>query len=221
MSLLEKSGETLEDEYRRRRQRMVAQQLAGRDVRDPAVLEVMGRVPRHLFVSPEYRREAYDDYPLSIGNGQTISQPYIVASMTEYLLPDKQKRVLEIGTGSGYQTAVLAELFGQVVTVEIIPELSRSAQIVLRDLGYTNITFHVGDGLMIPAAAERFAAIIATAAPETAPPELIDRLLPGGRMILPVGSFTQYLHLVTRDDSGTVHTETLYAVRFVPWRADQ
>lgn len=218
MSLFEKSGEGLEDEYRRRRQRMVAQQLTGRDVRDPAVLEVMGRVPRHLFVSPEYRHEAYEDYPLPIGSGQTISQPYIVASMTESLLPDTRKRVLEIGTGSGYQTAVLAELFGRVVTVEIIPELSRGAQEVLRDLGYTNITFHVGDGLSVPSAEERFEAIIATAAPETAPPEMIDRLLPGGRMILPVGSFTQYLQLVTRDYAGTVHIETLYAVRFVPWR---
>jgi len=218
MSLFEKSGEGLEDEYRRRRERMVKQQLAGRDVRDPAVLEVMGRVPRHLFVSPEYRHEAYEDYPLPIGNGQTISQPYIVASMTEFLLPDKRKRVLEIGTGSGYQTAVLAELFGRVVTVEIIPELSRGAQEVLRGLGYTNIAFHVGDGLSGPSAEERFAAIIATAAPETVPAELIDRLLPGGRMVLPVGSFTQHLQLVTRDESEAIHMETLYAVRFVPWR---
>lgn len=218
MSLFEKSGEGLEDEYRRRRQRMVAQQLAGRDVRDPAVLNVMGRVPRHLFVSPEFRHEAYEDYPLPIGNGQTISQPYIVASMTEILLPDKHKRVLEIGTGSGYQTAVLAELFGQVVTVEIIPELSRGAQEVLRGLGYTNITFHIGDGLSVPSAAERFEAVIATAAPETVPAELINRLLPGGRMILPVGSVAQHLQLVTRDESEAIHMERLYAVRFVPWR---
>jgi protein-L-isoaspartate(D-aspartate) O-methyltransferase len=138
--------------------------------------------------------------------------------MTELLIPDKHKRVFEIGTGSGYQTAVLAELFRQVVTVEIIPELARRAQETLWELGYANITFHIGDGLTVPPAAERFEAIIATAAPETVPAELIDRLLPGGRMILPVGSDTQYLQLVTRSAAGAIQTDPLYAVRFVPWR---
>lgn len=218
MSLFGKSGEAIEEEYRRKRQMMVQHQLAGRDVRDPAVLEAMRRVPRHLFVPPDYRREAYDDYPLAIGYGQTISQPYIVGSMTEFLLPDKSKRVFEIGTGSGYQTAVLAELFGQVVTVEIIPELSHQAQEVLQGLGYANIDFHVGDALRIPPSTERFEAVIATAAPETVPGELIERLLPGGRMILPVGLTTQHLQLVTRDERGTIHIETQYAVRFVPWQ---
>lgn len=218
MSLFEKSSEALEDEYRRQREQMVRHQLAGRDVRDPAVLEAMRRVPRHLFVPSELRHEAYDDYPLAIGYGQTISQPYIVGSMTEFLLPDKSKRVLEIGTGSGYQTAVLAELFGQVVTVEIVPQLSERAQEILRELGYANIVFHVGDGLVVPAAPEKFEAIIATAAPETVPPELSERLLPGGRMILPVGKTPQYLELVTRDGAGKIHYETLYGVRFVPWQ---
>jgi protein-L-isoaspartate(D-aspartate) O-methyltransferase len=218
MSLFGKEGDPSEEEYRRRRLRMVEYQLAGRDVRDPAVLEAMRRVPRHLFVPPELRHEAYDDYPLAIGYGQTISQPYIVASMTEFLQPDKSKRVLEIGTGSGYQTAVLAELFGQVATVEIVPQLSERAREVLQALGYTNIAFHVGDGLKIPAAPDIFEAIIATAAPETVPPELIERLAPGGRMVLPVGAITQYLQLVTRNDAGKVHYETLYGVRFVPWQ---
>ena len=218
MSLFGKEGDAVEDEYRRRRQSMVQRQLAGRDVRDPAVLEAMRRVPRHLFVPPEYRHEAYDDYPLAIGYGQTISQPYIVGSMTELLLPDKNKRVLEIGTGSGYQTAVLAELFRQVVTVEIVPELSRRAQETLQALGYDNIVFHIGDGLVVPATPDKFEAIIATAAPETVPAELSERLSPGGRMILPVGKITQYLQLVTRDAAGGIHFETLYGVRFVPWQ---
>ncbi|MDD4051943.1 MAG: protein-L-isoaspartate(D-aspartate) O-methyltransferase [candidate division Zixibacteria bacterium] len=218
MSLFGKEDKAVEDEYRRQRLQMVQRQLAGRDVRDPAVLDAMRRVPRHLFVPPECRHEAYDDYPLAIGYGQTISQPYIVASMTEFLLPDKSKRVFEIGTGSGYQTAVLAELFGQVVTVEIVPELSERAQGILRGLGYANIVFHVGDGLTVPAESEKFEAIIATAAPEIAPEELSDRLLPGGRLILPVGKTTQYLQLVTRDAAGKIHYETLYAVRFVPWQ---
>jgi protein-L-isoaspartate(D-aspartate) O-methyltransferase len=211
-------SDAIEDEYRRRRRLMVRQQLAGRDVHDPAVLGAMERVPRHLFVPSEYRHVAYDDYPLAIGHGQTISQPYIVASMTEFLLPNKSKRVFEIGTGSGYQTAVLAELFGQVVTVEIIPELSRQARETLRALGYANITFHIGDALLAPSGEEKYEAVIATAAPETAPKELVERLLPGGRMILPVGLATQHLQLVTRDDTGAIHYETLYAVRFVPWR---
>ncbi len=216
MDIPAKYNEARDDEFLRARIRMVQYQIAGRDVRDESVLEAMRRVPRHEFVMPELWPEAYDDYPLPIGHQQTISQPYIVGSMTELLLPDKAKTVLEIGTGSGYQTAVLAEVFGAVVTVEIVPELSRQAQKVLHRLDYTNITFHIGDGLKVPAGDDRFDAIIATAAPTVVPPELIVRLASGGRMILPVGAGTQCLKLVTRDCHGDLAFETLYSVRFVP-----
>lgn len=193
-------------------------QLKSRDVRNEAVLEVMGRVPRHEFISPDLRREAYDDGPLPIGCGQTISQPYIVASMTEYLEPDKHKEVLEIGTGSGYQTAVLADLFLRVDTVEFFPELSADAKKTLMRLGYTNITFHVGDGLLVPSREKQFDAIIVTAAPDRFPVSLPDRLKPGGRLVLPVGDSMQDLKLVVKDDAGQVHMKTLYPVRFVPLR---
>lgn len=216
MDIPTKDNQARDEEFRRARLRMVQYQIAGRDVRNETVLEAMRRVPRHEFVPPELWHEAYDDYPLPIGFGQTISQPYIVGSMTELLLPDKAKTVLEIGTGSGYQTAVLAEVFGTVVTVEIVPELSRQAQMVLNRLEYTSIAFHIGDGLMVPEGDDRFDAIIATAAPAVVPPELIVRLAPGGRMVLPVGAGAQCLKLVTRDCHGEIAFETLYSVRFVP-----
>jgi len=216
MDLFSKSKDIGEDEYRRARHRMVEWQLAGRDVKDPAVLEVMRDIPRHVFVSPDLRREAYDDCPLPIGYGQTISQPYIVGSMTESLEPAKGKDVLEIGTGSGYQTAVLAALFGHVDTVEYIPELSRQAQKILLQLGYANITFHIGDGLKIPDPRRKFEAIIVTAAPGKFPKSLADRLQPGGRMIIPVGATVQDLELVIKDLDGRLEFQTLYPVRFVP-----
>jgi protein-L-isoaspartate(D-aspartate) O-methyltransferase len=218
MGFFSKSQDFTEDDYRRARERMVEYQLRGRDVKNEAVLEVMQKVPRHEFISPDLRREAYEDGPLPIGCGQTVSQPYIVASMTEYLEPSKHKEVLEIGTGSGYQTAVLAELFMHVDTVEFFPELSEEARKTLDRMGYRNITFHIGDGLLIPSPEIQFDAIIVTAAPDRFPVSLPDRLKPGGRLILPVGDIMQDLKLVTRDDAGQVHMKTLYPVRFVPLR---
>jgi len=204
MGFFSKSHEFTDDEFRRARERMVEYQIRARDVRNEAVLDVMRKMPRHEFISPDFFREAYDDGPLPIGCGQTVSQPYIVASMTEY--------------GSGYQTAVLAELFQRVETVEFFPELSDAAQRTLGRLGYTNITFHVGDGLLVPPPEIKFDAIIVTAAPDRFPISLPDRLKPGGRLILPVGESIQDLKLVTKDRDGQVHFKTLYPVRFVPLR---
>jgi protein-L-isoaspartate(D-aspartate) O-methyltransferase len=195
---------------------MVERQLSGRDVQNEAVLEVMRRVPRHLFVPENLRHEAYDDCPLPIGCGQTISQPYIVGSMTEYLDPGKTKNVLEVGTGSGYQTAVLCELFARVVTVEYYSDLSQQAQEVLNRLGYANIEYNVGDVLSLPFKEDQFNAIIVTAAPEDIPPRLIDLLAEGGRMVLPVGIGIQDLKLVIKKQSGEVEIRSLYPVRFVP-----
>jgi protein-L-isoaspartate(D-aspartate) O-methyltransferase len=203
------------DELERARRIMVEMQIAARDVKHPKVLDAMLRVPRHLFVPFDLIGEAYDDTPLPIGFGQTISQPYIVGSMTEYLLPTNAREVLEIGTGSGYQTAILAELFEHVDTVEIIPELSRQAEKVLGTLGYTNITCHVGDGLDLPETPVEFQAVIVTAAPAELPPRLLQRLAPEGRLIIPIGGAVQYLQLIAKDRSGIATTETLYPVRFV------
>lgn len=221
MGLFSKSKEWTDDDYRRARLRMVEHQIAGRDVKDPDVLEAMEKVPRHLFVEPDLRHEAYDDNPLPIGWGQTISQPYVVASMTEHLHPAKSKNVLEIGTGSGYQTAVLAELFIHVDTVEYVRELSEGARRVLDNLGYNNITFHVGDGLRVPSHEYKFDAIIVTAAPDKFPESLVARLKPGGRLILPVGNVIQDLQLVTKDEREEVHFQALYPVRFVPLQSDE
>jgi protein-L-isoaspartate(D-aspartate) O-methyltransferase len=216
MGIFSKSREWTEDDFRRARLKMVEIQIVGRDVRNEAVLNAMEKVPRHLFVDPGLRREAYDDNPLPIGCGQTISQPYVVASMTEHLKPARDKSVLEIGTGSGYQTAILAELFGQVETVEYYSELSDGARRVLGQLGYENISFHVGDGLLVPDTEIKFDAIIVTAAPAELPMSLAERLTPGGRLIIPVGDAIQDLKLVIRDDEGQLNFRTLYPVRFVP-----
>jgi len=197
------------------RLQMVERQLKRRDVEDPAVLEAMRRVPRHLFVPTDLVAEAYDDTPLPIGHGQTISQPYIVASMTEKLQPSKDKHVLEIGTGSGYQTAVLAELFGRIDTVEIVPELFVQARSILSELGYTNINFHNGDGLKIPVKPKAFDGIIVTAAPERFPESLVERLAVGGRLIIPVGHSHQNLMLVVKERIDKVTRRELYPVRFV------
>jgi len=215
MGFFSTSNTESEEEYIQARERMVANQIAARDVTDPRVLEVMRRVPRHLFVPPELRREAYDDSPLCIGHGQTISQPYIVASMTEYLRPGREDHILEIGTGSGYQTAILAELSGQVDTVEFVPDLSRRAQVTLRRLGYANITFHIGNGLEIPREPAQFDGIIVTAAPREFPESLAVRLRPGGRIVIPVGDYMQVLILATKDEAGRMRRDSLYGVRFV------
>jgi protein-L-isoaspartate(D-aspartate) O-methyltransferase len=205
----------LNGEYERERRIMTDSQIRARGVRDPRILAAMARVPRHLFVPENLRASAYADEPLPIGEGQTISQPYIVAFMTETLRLDGAEKVLEIGTGSGYQTAVLAELVRDVYTVEIVEKLSVRAKGILEGLGYGNIHYREGDGSQGWPEAAPFDAIIVTAAAASLPPALGEQLAVGGRMIVPVGTDLQELVLVRRDKKG-LDQERLLAVRFVP-----
>lgn len=190
----------------------------GGDQLDERVLEVMGKVPRHEFVPPSSRDEAYENRPLSIGHGQTISQPYIVALMTDLLDLDKSDRVLEIGTGSGYQAAIAAELSGQVFTIEIIPQLQQRAAKLLRELGYDNVHTRLGDGYFGWKEEAPFDAIVVTAAIDHIPPPLARQLRPGGRMVIPVGGRfqVQQLTVVEKDADGEITTRQLLPVRFVP-----
>ena len=194
---------------------MVRTQIVSRDISDEGVLAAMRKVPRELLVRPEDGRCAFYDGPLSIGCGQTISQPYIVAYMTELLGLGSGDRVLEIGTGSGYQTAILAELAAAVYTVEIIPELSGRAQRALAAMGYSGIEFRTGDGCDGWPDEAPFDAIVVTAAPENVPPALKEQLAEGGRLVIPVGTSVQYIHRIVRrgDD---FEDEGLIGVRFVP-----
>ncbi|HJM94528.1 MAG: protein-L-isoaspartate(D-aspartate) O-methyltransferase [Candidatus Marinimicrobia bacterium] len=197
---------------------MIKNQLQSRGIRDDAVLDVMRSVERHNFVPENYRDRAYSDGPLPIGHGQTISQPYIVAFMTEQLQVSSQHKILEIGTGSGYQAAILGELAKHVFTIEIIPELAEGAKNILNHLSYKNITVRAGDGYKGWPEEAPFERIMVTAAPTEVPQELIDQLAPGGRMILPVGAqfLVQYLWVIEKDDQGTVTKEKILPVRFVP-----
>lgn len=187
-------------------------------VRDLKVLKAMRHVPRHAFVPEEYQPEAYWNTPLRIGHNQTISQPFIVAHMTEMLELKPDHKVLEIGTGSGYQAAVLAELCNQVYTVEIIPQLGRQAEALLKELGYTNIRIRIGDGYEGWPEFAPFDRIIVTCAPDQIPQPLVDQLAIGGRIVIPVGkqNQTQYLVVVTKDRKGRISRKQLYPVRFVP-----
>ena len=195
------------------RARMVSGQLERRGITDPKVLSAMGTVPRERFVPPGARSEAYDDHPLAIGFGQTISQPYVVAFMTEALELDGDERVLEVGTGSGYQAAVLAEIVEQVFTIEIVPELAARAT---EDLaGYDNVTVREADGYRGWPEHAPFDAILLAAAPDHVPAPLLDQLAVGGRMILPLGDFEQHLVLIERTPSGFEERRIL-PVRFVP-----
>lgn len=205
------------DAYTVARQRMVAEQLVrpGRDITNARVLAVMGKVPRHEFVPERLRPEAYADHPLPIGEGQTISQPYIVAFMTERLEPKPTDRVLEIGTGSGYQAAVLAELVKEVYSIELVEPLARRAQRVLAELGYTNIKIKVGNGYEGWVDHAPYDAIIVTAAPAEIPERLVEQMKMNGRMILPVGVGSQDLILVQRTPQG-IAKRYLLPVRFVP-----
>ncbi len=208
-----------EPDFAAERQRMVAEQLAapGRGIRSSRVLTAMGKVPRHVFVPEPLRGQAYNDYPLPIGYDQTISQPFIVAFMTEQIEPKPEDKVLEIGTGSGYQAAILAELVREVYTIEIVDPLARSAEAVLKGLGYTNVTVKAGDGYQGWPEAAPFDAIIVTCAPDHVPQPLVDQLKEGGRMIIPVGGAGRDQKLyILRKSAGKLETRAVLPVRFVP-----
>jgi len=204
-----------EDGKSSERARMVAEQIQSRGVSSEMVLEAMVRVPRHRFVPDANRELSYTDGPLPIGQGQTISQPYIVALMTQLTRPGPSKKVLEIGTGSGYQAAILAECFEEVYTIEIIPELGRTAEKLLRDLGYDNVNVRIGDGYDGWPEQAPFDAVIVTAAPEMIPRPLMEQLAPDGRLVLPLGKWSQDLVVVTRVGEG-YKKEIVTGVRFVP-----
>jgi protein-L-isoaspartate(D-aspartate) O-methyltransferase len=211
------SGMSQSDPERKLRERMVREQIAGRGVKDAAVLRAMREVPRHQYVPRRVRGLAYEDQPLPIGHGQTISQPYIVAFMTEIIRPRKEHVVLEIGTGSGYQAAVLSRIVKRVYTVEIVEALAESAAERLKSLGCANVTVRHADGYNGWKEHAPYDAIVVTAAAEHIPPPLIAQLKEGGSMIIPVGSQyrTQYLMLVEKR-GGEARTSTLMPVRFVP-----
>jgi len=206
------------DPWAARRQEMVKEQIVAREVRDEATLRAMRAVPRHRFVPPEMVELAYEDHPLPIGLGQSISQPYIVAYMTELVRPRPGMKVLEVGTGSGYQAAVLAEAGCTVFTMEIFGELATSAQERLKRLGYATVSVRHGDGHDGWPSAAPFDAIVVTAVGDHIPPALIDQLKPGGQMVLPVGSVygAQHLILVEKGKDGAVRTRSLLPVAFVP-----
>lgn len=202
-------------DFTAQRNRMVDLQLAAHGIHDQQVLNAMRAVPRHLLIPPQVIDAAYEDGPLPIGSGQTISQPYVVAFMTEALKLKPTDKVLEIGTGSGYQTAVLAKIVHEVYTIEIVESLAQSAQQSLAKLGYKNVHFKAGDGYRGWPEHAPFDAIIVTAAPDHVPQPLIDQLKPGGHLVLPVGSWSQSIKRITRTTGGTVQ-EDLLPVQFVP-----
>ncbi len=197
---------------------MVAEQIAGRGVRHPGVLAAMREVPRHEFVPESDRGDAYADYPLPIGYGQTISQPYIVALMTELARPQPGDRALEVGTGSGYQAAVLSRLVSRVYTIELLEDLARTARDRLARLGFGNVTVRQGDGYGGWPDEGPFDVILVTAAPEQVPPALIAQLRAGGRLVLPVGppGDVQNLILIEKRRDGTTTSRSIIPVRFVP-----
>jgi protein-L-isoaspartate(D-aspartate) O-methyltransferase len=208
---------TADEELARQRQRMVREQLKARDIADDRVLASMLKVPRHRFVPPGMVESAYDDNALPLALGQTVSQPYIVAFMTQALRLNGAERVLEIGTGSGYQAAVLAEIVREVYTIEILPELTDRARTILTELGYANIHYKIGDGYQGWLEFAPFDCIMVTAAPDHVPQPLVDQLRVGGRMIIPVGNFEQELVLIEKGPAGVTRRSTI-PVRFVPMR---
>ncbi len=208
------AGDARSDEARRAD--MVRSQLESRDITDPAVLAAMRKVPRHLFVPPSMVDEAYKDKPLPIGLEQTISQPYIVALMTQLARAAPGKKALDVGTGSGYQAAVLAETCGEVYTVEILCDLAREAEERLKRLGYTNVTGRCGDGWAGWPEVAPFDVIVVAAAPPEIPEPLIRQLAPGGRLVIPVGGLSQELVVVEKGSDGTVRRWSAGGVRFVP-----
>lgn len=210
------------DTFKERRQRMVANQIKARGIYSKDVLHAMSTVPRHLFVPDDMQSRAYQDNALPIGNGQTISQPYIVAFMTDAIKPKSDFRVLEIGTGSGYQAAVLAEIVAEVYTIEIVEELGKRAAETFKNLKYKNIYTKIGDGYAGWEENAPFDAIVVTAAPETVPPPLIEQLKEGGRMIIPVGPQRQVqaLTLIEKNGQGRIKESNLLPVVFVPFTGE-
>ncbi len=209
-----------EEDYTTMRKHMVKEQIKGRGINDARVLQAMSDVKRHLFVPEKYRKEAYNDYPLPIGENQTISQPYIVALMTQVLELDGKEKVLEIGTGSGYQAAVLGELAGTVYTIEIIDVLGKRATKAIKELEYDNAFVRVGDGYKGWHQHSPFDAIIVTCAPTKIPQPLVDQLAEGGKMVIPVGeAHKQKLVLLTKEN-GKVVEKDIIPVRFVPMKRE-
>lgn len=209
------NGQPSESDLETRRRQMVEQQIRARGVRDPRVLAAMEKVPRHAFVLPGNEHAAYSDSPLAIGHSQTISQPYIVAYMTEALRLAPDARVLEVGTGSGYQAAVLGELVAEVYTIEIVPPLAERASQVLARLGYENVHVRAGDGYGGWPDRAPFDAVIVTAAPDHVPEALVEQLRVGGRLVIPVGEADQDLFVFMRTEQG-LREEARLPVRFVP-----
>jgi len=211
------SGKILSvDMWTLKRNEMVERQIRRRGINDPSVLKAMRKVPRHEFVPREAREYSYEDYPLPIGYNQTISQPYIVAAMTEALKLTPEKKVLEIGTGSGYQAAVLAEIVKNVYSIEIVPELAKRAKEILSQLNYTNVNVRAGDGYIGWPEEAPFDAIIVTCAPDNIPAPLVKQLNEGGSIVIPVGGrFGQQLIRVTKKE-GKLFSENLMGVIFVP-----
>ncbi|WP_228779963.1 protein-L-isoaspartate(D-aspartate) O-methyltransferase [Aquiflexum lacus] len=206
------------DAYHTERLNMVRSQIENRGIKNPLVLEAMRKVPRHLLVPEKQKANAYEDRPMSIGDGQTISQPYIVAHMTDIIKPNKGMKVLEIGTGSGYQAAVLAEIVDQVFTIEIVENLGKKAKADLEKLGYKNVFVKIGDGYQGWPSEAPFDAILVTAAAEQIPQPLIDQLKEGGRMVIPVGKEGAVQELILIEKvKGKVKTTNLGSVRFVPF----
>jgi protein-L-isoaspartate(D-aspartate) O-methyltransferase len=210
----------LVSDFAAQRQQMVQEQLTTRGINDQRVLAAMAKVPREEFVTPESRFASYEDGPLPIGYGQTISQPYIVAFMTEQLRPQPSDRVLEVGTGSGYQAAILAELVSEVYSIEIVEPLAKNAETTLQRLGYKNVHVKIGDGYKGWPEEGPFDAIIVTCAPDKVPQPLVDQLKDGGRMVIPVGDrFAQQLYLLEKKNGQLKQSATL-EVRFVPMTSE-
>jgi len=208
------------EHYKHLRYKMVEEQIAARGIDDENVLQAMRDVPRHLFVPRGKRSSAYGDFPLPIGYGQTISQPYIVALMTKLLDPERDDFALEVGTGSGYQAAVLSQIVRKVYTVEIIPPLGKAAEKRLKEAAYENITVKVGDGYYGWEEYAPFDCIIVTAASDHIPPPLIRQLKKGGKMAIPVGGpfQVQNLMLIEKSEEGEIQMKNILPVRFVPLR---
>lgn len=202
-------------DFAERRHEMVREQIETRGVRSPRVLAALRKVPRHRFVPEDQVERAYRDGPLPIGYGQTISQPYIVASMTELVDPQPGDTILEIGTGSGYQAAVLAELVAKVYTIEIVPELAERSRALLAELGYENVEVITGDGWKGLPEQAPFDGIVVTAAPAEIPPALVEQLAVGAKLVIPVGRWDQMLRVVERTEEG-LEERGEYPVRFVP-----